>query len=71
MHLLFAPKGAGSENKCALKMLVPADGIEGVKSFVMEIVNNAGPNSCPPLTVGVGIGGSMEECAILAKKSTL
>ena len=69
LHLLFAPKGAGSENKCALKMLVPADGIEGVKSFVMETVNNAGPNSCPPLTVGVGIGGSMEECAILAKKA--
>lgn len=69
LHLLFAPKGAGSENKCALKMLVPADGIEGVKSFVMETVNNAGPNSCPPLTVGVGIGGSVEKCAILAKKA--
>ncbi len=67
--LRLAPKGAGSENKSALKMLVPADGIEGVRRFVLETVLAAGPNSCPPLVVGVGIGGTMEVAALCAKRA--
>lgn len=69
IKLLLAPKGAGSENKSILKMLVPADGIEGVKKVVLEAVLAAGPNSCPPMVVGVGIGGTMEMAAICAKKA--
>lgn len=67
----FAPKGFGSENMGALKMLKPSDGEEGVKKFVLEVVKNAGPNPCPPIIVGVGIGGTMEKACILAKKSLL
>lgn len=63
------PKGCGSENMSRLAMLKPADGIEGIKSFVLETVKLAGPNPCPPLIVGVGIGGSFEHCAFLAKKA--
>ncbi|PZT47366.1 fumarate hydratase [Helicobacter valdiviensis] len=66
-----APKGFGSENKGILKMLVPADGIEGVKKVFLEAVKYAGPNACPPLVIGVGIGGTMEKCAILAKKAAV
>lgn len=62
-------KGGGSENMSRLKMLKPADGITGVKQFILETVRLAGPNACPPLVVGVGIGGSFEQCAYLAKKS--
>ena len=67
----FAPKGAGSENTSRLAMLKPADGWEGIKRFVLETVKLAGPNACPPLTVGVGIGGNFEYCAYLSKKALL
>jgi len=63
------PKGCGSENMSRLAMLKPADGLEGIKDFVLETVKLAGPNPCPPLIVGVGIGGSFEHCAFLAKKA--
>lgn len=66
-----APKGFGSENMSGLKMLKPSDGVEGVKSFVIETVSKAGANPCPPVVVGVGIGGSMEKCALLAKEALL
>lgn len=65
------PKGFGSENMSALKMLKPSDGMEGIKRFVVETVSSAGPNPCPPVIVGVGIGGSMEKCALLAKKALM
>ncbi len=71
VKIAVAPKGAGSENTSRLAMLKPADGWEGVRSFVLETVERAGPNACPPLTVGVGIGGNFEYCAYLAKKSLL
>lgn len=64
-------KGGGSENMSQLKMLKPADGWEGVKKFVLDVVASAGPNACPPLIVGVGVGGTFEKCAFLAKKSLL
>jgi len=63
------PKGCGSENMSRLTMLKPADGLEGIKNFVLETVKLAGPNPCPPLIMGVGIGGSFEHCAFLAKKA--
>ena len=69
LRLRLAPKGAGSVNKSVLKMLVPADGIEGVRRVVLDAVLAAGPNSCPPLVVGVGLGGTMEVAAICAKKA--
>ncbi len=69
LSIRFAPKGAGSENKSILKMLVPADGIEGVRKVVLEAVQMAGPNSCPPMVLGVGIGGTMEMAAICAKRA--
>ncbi len=69
LHIRLAPKGAGSENKSVLKMLVPADGIEGVRNVVLEAVKLAGPNSCPPMVVGVGIGGNLEMAAICAKRA--
>lgn len=71
LRITVAPKGAGSENMSALRMLKPADGIEGVKRFVLEVVEKAGPNACPPLVVGVGIGGTMEKAALLAKEALL
>ncbi|ADO45154.1 hydro-lyase, Fe-S type, tartrate/fumarate subfamily, alpha subunit [Hydrogenobacter thermophilus TK-6] len=71
IKIIFAPKGAGSENTSRLAMLKPADGWEGVKKFVLETVKLAGPNACPPLTVGVGIGGNFELCALLSKKALL
>lgn len=71
LRLRLAPKGAGSENKSVLKMLVPADGIEGVRQVVLDAVLAAGPNSCPPLVVGVGLGGDMEMAAICAKKAAV
>ena len=67
LEITFAPKGFGSENMSALKMLKPSDGIEGVKRFVLDTVCAAGSNPCPPIVVGVGIGGTMEKCACLAK----
>lgn len=71
LKIELAPKGFGSENMSALKMLKPSDGIEGVKSFILETVDKAGPNPCPPIVVGVGIGGTMEKASILAKKALL
>jgi fumarate hydratase subunit alpha len=69
LKITFAPKGFGSENMSALKMLKPSDGVEGVADFVLRTVKNAGPNPCPPVVLGVGIGGTMEKCALLAKKA--
>ncbi len=69
LKLRLAPKGAGSENKSVLKMLVPADGIEGVRKVVKDAVLAAGPNSCPPLVVGVGLGGNMELACLNAKRA--
>ncbi|PYG86677.1 fumarate hydratase subunit alpha [Ruminiclostridium sufflavum DSM 19573] len=71
LKIELAPKGFGSENMSALRMLKPSDGIEGVKSFILEAVDKAGPNPCPPIVVGVGIGGTMEKAAILAKRALL
>lgn len=71
LKITAAPKGGGSENMSALKMLKPSDGVEGVKRFVLETVELAGPNPCPPIIVGVGIGGTMEKAAILAKKALM
>jgi fumarate hydratase subunit alpha len=65
----FAPKGGGAENMSALRMLTPSAGVEGVKQFVIETVRNAGANPCPPIVIGVGIGGTFEKCAVLAKKA--
>ena len=67
VKMVVCPKGCGSENMGALKMLKPADGVEGIKKFVVDTVRAAGPNPCPPITVGVCIGGNMEQAAILAK----
>lgn len=69
VKITLCPKGCGSENMGALKMLKPADGVEGIKKFVVDTVRAAGPNPCPPITVGVGIGGNMEQAALLAKYS--
>ena len=69
IRLRLAPKGAGSENKSVLKMLVPADGIDGVRKVVLDAIEAAGPNSCPPMVVGVGIGGNMELACLSAKKA--
>ena len=71
LTLHVAPKGFGSENMSAVKMLKPSDGVEGVKKFVIDTVRQAGPNPCPPIIVGVGIGGSMEKAALLAKKALM
>lgn len=70
LSLMAVAKGFGSENMSALKMLVPADGVEGVKRFVLETVERAGPNPCPPIIVGIGIGGTFEQAALMAKKAT-
>lgn len=69
VELTVAPKGFGSENMSRVVMLKPADGIEGVKNVILETVKLAGPNACPPLVLGVGIGGTFEKCALLAKKA--
>jgi fumarate hydratase subunit alpha len=71
VKITILPKGGGSENMSAIRMLKPADGEEGVKSFVVETVRKAGGNPCPPIIVGVGIGGSFDKCAYLAKKALL
>ena len=70
VRILAMPKGFGSENMSALKMLTPAAGVEGVKDFVVKTVMDAGPNPCPPTIIGVGIGGTMEQAALIAKKAT-
>ena len=69
VKITLAPKGFGSENMSRVFMLKPADGIEGVKNAILTAVKDAGPNACPPMVVGVGVGGTFEKCAILAKKA--
>ncbi len=71
LKITVAPKGAGSENSSGLKMLKPADGKDGVVQYVLEVVEAAGPNACPPVVVGVGVGGNLEKSALLAKKALL
>jgi fumarate hydratase subunit alpha len=71
VKIIMAPKGGGSENMSEVKMMKPSDGIEGVKEFVIDRVLRSGGNPCPPVIVGVGIGGTFEKCAYLAKKSLL
>lgn len=67
--ITFAPKGFGSENMSRIFMLKPADGIDGVKNAILTAVKDAGPNACPPMVIGVGVGGTFEKCAVLAKKA--
>ena len=69
LKITVAPKGFGSENMSRVFMLKPADGIEGVKNAILTAVKDAGPNACPPMVVGVGIGGTFEKCALMAKKA--
>ena len=69
LEITVAPKGAGSENMSQIKMLKPSDGLQGVKDFVLWAVENAGPNPCPPIVVGVGVGGTFDKAAFLAKKA--
>jgi fumarate hydratase subunit alpha len=71
LKISFMPKGAGSENMSVIRMLRPTEGVEGIRNFVLECVQKAGANPCPPVVVGVGIGGSFEKAALLAKKSLL
>ena len=71
IELTVAPKGFGSENMSRLAMLKPSDGIEGVKAFILKTVEEAGPNPCPPIVVGVGIGGTFDKAAYLAKKALM
>lgn len=71
LKITVAPKGFGSENMSAIKMLRPSDGVSGVKDFVLKTVEEAGPNPCPPVIVGVGIGGTFDKAALLAKKALL
>ncbi len=71
VRIQVAPKGFGSENMSQLKMLKPSDGVEGVKEFILQVCRDAGPNACPPLVVGVGIGGTFDKAAGLAKKALM
>ena len=71
IDITVAPKGFGSENMSQLKMLKPSDGLQGVKDFVLKVVEDAGPNPCPPIVVGVGIGGTFDKAAYMAKKALL
>lgn len=71
LKITVAPKGFGSENMSQIKMLKPSDGIEGVKNFILKVVEEAGPNPCPPIVVGVGIGGTFDRAANLAKKALI
>lgn len=71
VEVTVAPKGFGSENMSRIAMLKPSDGIEGVKSFILKTVEEAGPNPCPPIVVGVGIGGTFDKAALLAKKALM
>ena len=71
VKIKVAPKGFGSENMSRVFMLKPADGIEGVKNAILTAVQDAGPNACPPMVVGVGVGGTFEKCALMAKKALL
>jgi len=71
LKISFMPKGAGSENMSAIRMLRPTEGVEGIRNFVLECVEKAGANPCPPVVVGVGIGGDFEKAALIAKKALL
>ena len=71
LKIVIAPKGGGSENMSAAKMLMPSDGFEGVRRFVVDTVRDAGSNPCPPLIVGVGLGGTLEKAALLSKRALL
>ena len=71
LEITVAPKGFGSENMSQIKMLKPSDGLEGVKAFILKVVEEAGPNPCPPIVVGVGIGGTFDKAAYLAKKALM
>ena len=71
IRITVAPKGFGSENMSQIKMLKPSDGLQGVKDFVVKVVEEAGPNPCPPIVVGVGVGGTFDKAAYLAKKALL
>ena len=71
VEITVAPKGFGSENMSRIAMLKPSDGLEGVKAFIVDAVEQAGPNPCPPIVVGVGIGGTFDKCALLAKQALL
>ncbi|MDD6308245.1 MAG: fumarate hydratase [Clostridia bacterium] len=71
IHVTIAPKGFGSENMSAIRMFKPSAGIEGIKDFILETVEAAGPNPCPPMVIGVGIGGTFDKAALLAKKALL
>lgn len=71
IEITVAPKGFGSENMSQIKMLRPSDGVQGVKDFVLKVVEDAGPNPCPPIVVGVGIGGTFDKAAYMAKKALL
>lgn len=71
VEIIVAPKGAGSENMSQIKMLKPSDGVEGLKNFVLQVVKDAGPNPCPPIVVGVGVGGTFDKAAFLAKKALI
>ncbi len=71
LKISFMPKGAGSENMSVIRMLRPTEGVEGIKNFVLECVQKAGANPCPPVVIGVGIGGDFEKAALIAKKSLL
>ncbi len=71
IKITVAPKGFGSENMSKITMLKPSDGVEGVKEFILEVVRQAGPNPCPPMVIGVGIGGTFDKSAYLAKKALL
>ena len=71
LEITVAPKGFGSENMSRIKMLRPSDGVEGVKEFVLQTVEEAGPNPCPPIVVGVGIGGTFDKAALMAKQALM
>ncbi len=71
IKVTVGPKGFGSENMSAIRMFKPSAGIEGIKDFILEVVETAGPNPCPPMVVGVGIGGTFDKCALLAKKALM
>ena len=71
VEITIAPKGFGSENMSQIKMLKPSDGLQGVKDFILKVVEDAGPNPCPPIVVGVGVGGTFDKAAFMAKKALL
>lgn len=71
LEITVAPKGFGSENMSQIKMLKPSDGLQGVKNFILKVVEDAGPNPCPPIVVGVGVGGTFDKAAYMAKKALM